>query len=1256
MASENRPGVVITQALTETPTVASAPTLVPVVMGPCYQIINAVTEDGDLNSDAQHSTKYSQGSMVIPQGNFPDPRGNIDELEIEEDSVQVFVSRGGGLTQLDRGSHDSKGSSFLERFSQIYRPAMVFDQTSFSLVGTDTKTLVFALDLANESSTASDITVTFDSSMLTVDDIVEAINKASNAAVGYDAAFKNSSNNLVIFSSTHGPAGSVNIKACSAIADAFLDTTLTGTYRVMGAGLCTQDDPNSLTASYIEYRVGRAYVGGVLETSWPSWAGYNTGSGTSHVWSSSQTNAVTFAGSNPTIPLKAKTTTTPGDYLVVNGARVSVNEVILVETNRFKLGTLNTGLSTKNQTTGEYTTRIYDTLSFGTLLNGVPFSPKNAYFIAQNLVWGEVTPAGSAAELTSSATNMLDARKAMVSGMFAVEDASNTPAYFDDNDHAMGGLTIVIQETISDVVKEEVVHTFEGSVNTMAEVAQSITDNADLACTAAEVNGYLVIYSSLTGANQSVSVKSNGTANSILGFSTTLPTTASGKDIEVAEQAVVTGAALVPSDFDQTDYVLTLNIVDSFGDRDVVSEEMSLNPAANAAAVRDAVATAFGGSGSDLTLYADGIPFATIALSASDELVLTSVEGGADVELTIATTTSSGTDLDFGFTNGQSGAGADLLKDTTLKFTLDGNPGQYEVDFDSNSLSAAVDAVNAAVSSSFDVASITSSNAMKLVSGFKGVASAIEIETSTADVSAVLDFATLTAAGNGRPNPDFYLNASGSAVVGANIVRDPSTGIPFSPANATVSLYVQYKALRHDVTAIADEPGLLTFSDFDVLDASIGPVSKDNPLALAAYLCMLNSPNVSVSCLGVDEVSTSHELGTVDAYMRALEFLESKEVYAIAPLTDDMFIQKLIATHVQLMSTPAERGERIVILWQDTPERAPDTSIEGGSGTGTQNNSDNQIELEVNVASEISDAGIQDLASVSVDDGLYIEISTVSFGSTSVSNYSVSKVVGRTLTLRTTFTGTQNSDGFYSETDFSGTASFASITYNLRVRGDELLITGTTLKDTKAITEAAAGQAAEFNHRRVFLTFGNSVDASVNGVSTNLPGYYIGAGIAGMIGAQVPQQPFTNLQMAAFTKVYGTDDTYSENQLDVIADGGRYVLVNQGAGISARHQRSTSNASIEARELSITKAIDYLSKGLRQVNRAFIGRYVITPGFLDQLTIANEGYLRRVENSVVRTAKLKSLLQSEAAPDTVLIEVEVQPAYPCNKIRITIVS
>ncbi|MFN9960653.1 MAG: hypothetical protein ACK55I_46820, partial [bacterium] len=61
MASENRPGVIVVQELRETPAAVATPTLNPVVVAPCYQIIRAVDASGSLNSDAEYTTqRYTQ--------------------------------------------------------------------------------------------------------------------------------------------------------------------------------------------------------------------------------------------------------------------------------------------------------------------------------------------------------------------------------------------------------------------------------------------------------------------------------------------------------------------------------------------------------------------------------------------------------------------------------------------------------------------------------------------------------------------------------------------------------------------------------------------------------------------------------------------------------------------------------------------------------------------------------------------------------------------------------------------------------------------------------------------------------------------------------------------------------------------------------------------------------------------------------------------------------------------------------------------
>ena len=71
MASPNRPGVEVQQVITEASSVAVSPSLVPLVVGVCYQIIEATDSDGALNADAKYEdARYNQASMFIPQADL----------------------------------------------------------------------------------------------------------------------------------------------------------------------------------------------------------------------------------------------------------------------------------------------------------------------------------------------------------------------------------------------------------------------------------------------------------------------------------------------------------------------------------------------------------------------------------------------------------------------------------------------------------------------------------------------------------------------------------------------------------------------------------------------------------------------------------------------------------------------------------------------------------------------------------------------------------------------------------------------------------------------------------------------------------------------------------------------------------------------------------------------------------------------------------------------------------------------------------
>lgn len=1241
MASANRPGVVVVQELRETPAAVTTPTLNPVVVAPCYQIVNAIDASGAVNSDAEYTTqRYTQAALSVTQAEFPDPRDNIDEVNIDETQVGARLLYAGALTTLPRGSHGSKGSAFLKSVNEARRAVVVFDSdsTAFSF-GTGTKLLNIK---ANSPSDASPSVIAFSGTMsanavaTALASVPGIIATAYEDLSAFDGSF-GATAGVVIQSRVFGAASSLYI-AGSALPD-LTDNAVpeSETRRAEGAGFRGQDDlDGDLTTPWIEFHIGSLPAG-------PFFLQAKDGTlfdGTA--------SPQTFTGSGATVPLKAATATTPGDEFWADGAQVSGAVVTAVESARFKLGILDAARSTFDAD-GELVSAIYSTVEINTPSAGVPFSPVYAYFNANNLVWGSVLPAPVAAEITGDSGDSIDALRAHLMG-----------APFSATIPVLTGGTISFRIVEDGVTLDDVTHTFTAAEGSDLEDARdSLNNNAALSALTFSIgtvgsDRIMLIKTVKQGADQSVTILAGGGAavHTVFGFAA--GDTASGVDVEYAEVATVTSVGTdIPTATGAIVVTLTVALGDLIYTWDLPSVTVNLLVAESFAQALASGATAVGGK---YPIYYENSSslrhLVNVSVSGSN-IRFELVQGGAGNDLTVVS--DDGAILNFGVgpVLSATDSGADILSGTRLTFTLDKNPHVYEVDFTSNSLREAVDAINDAVGGAIDVAS-EDGNALKLVSPFSGAASAIDI---TSGGAATTLFSTLTATGEGRPNPNFYLDGDGAAHIGAHVLRNRSTGVPLDLSSGGARVYFDYVGLRLDVTASAATPSLLTFSDVDTMDAAIGPISAQNPLALACFLMLQNTPSQAVSALGVSNVNDAAPMGTTTAHLSALTFLESKDVYAIAPMTDDPFVQQLYSTHVESMSQPEQRGERIVFIWQPPPVRAQDSSILAGSGAEV-NGAANSITLDATPVEGLSALGL-DPSDLEFADNVYLELVVTMLGETNVYRFSVSSVSGTALQLRSTFSATENTDGFYDTPalDWTDDENLSGLTYVLKQRGERLVVTGTSLPDRGAIAETAAAQGESYNSRRTFMVFCGNVDTSIDGIVTPVPGYYAAAAIVGMIAELAPQQPFTQVSMTGFSKVYGTDDMFSENQLDTIADGGRYILINQAGRIAARHQRSTKSTSIEARELSITKAIDFFAKGLRATNRAYIGRYVINPGFIDQLVMSNQGFISRaVQAGIVNSAALNTVAQDPTAPDTVLIDVTVAPAYPCNKIRITIVS
>lgn len=506
--------------------------------------------------------------------------------------------------------------------------------------------------------------------------------------------------------------------------------------------------------------------------------------------------------------------------------------------------------------------------------------------------------------------------------------------------------------------------------------------------------------------------------------------------------------------------------------------------------------------------------------------------------------------------------------------------------------------------------------------------------------------ASSPASGVTRPYPNLVVDqGTGDCTIKAEILRD-TQGNPVYPGQAQI--YVAYHALRLDVTPKAKSPGLLSFSDTTSLASQLSPIDTDNPLALGLYFALLNAPSVQVTGLGVDETDGGAPFGTVDGFTRAATFLEGYEVYAIAPLTHDPTVSQVFSTHVTAMSAPENKGERIVLINPSVPTNKLDTLIASGL-EGNTTPTLNQFDTGVHgLGSLLLAQGLSGTGPYSVSAGIYLDIGDGN-------HYSVSNIVGTVLTIRVGgFLPGENDDGYY----FTGTFPTPLIAepFALRIRGAALvLLDGTPDLNNIALTVQQTAQG--YANRRVWSTFPDQCAATLQGVEQVLDGFYLNAAIVGMIAQQPPQQSFTNFPMTGFTRVIGSNSRFGERQLNVMAAGGNYIIVQDSAGLplTSRMALTTDMTSIETRTDSITKVVDFTAKFLRGGLKNFIGRFNITQGFLDTLGHVLQGLLGFLtESGVLIGANLNNIVQDTSAPDTVLIDVTLDVPYPCNYIRLTL--
>lgn len=498
-----------------------------------------------------------------------------------------------------------------------------------------------------------------------------------------------------------------------------------------------------------------------------------------------------------------------------------------------------------------------------------------------------------------------------------------------------------------------------------------------------------------------------------------------------------------------------------------------------------------------------------------------------------------------------------------------------------------------------------------------------------------------------RPSADLTVDStSGEVVLKAERMRSPA-GVP--SAAVDLGIYLAYTALRQDVSAVGTNSNLLRISSLTGLETDLSPVNTENPLALGLYFALLNAPGLECYGLGVSATSVDEPYGTLDAWATAFEFIESKDVYAISPLTHAIEVADLADAHVTAMSDPEVGLERCVFFNPTRPTRVANTLIGSGAlgnSTGGVSTFDTGI---ANLAALLATAGFP-APPYDIDDRIFLRMDN------DTNNYLITSVSGSIVTVNTAAlaagTSEDNTDGFYYD---GGSPAFVDPIVD---RPFSVFVRGAVLAN---LTEEAIAYAAipsgYLNRRMVFIT-PDKAKATIDGLEQEIEGFYLCAALAGKTASKLPSDPLTEVGVKGFSGLKGATDRYGEIQYRIMDGGGLWSLYQESAGqpVKTRHQLTSDMSSIEKREFSILTALDFTAKFLRGGLRNFIGRFNITANLQSSISTAVDGLGSFLTSQQVLDAfSVSRLIQNPDQPDSLILDINVKVLYPCNEIRITLI-
>ncbi len=425
----------------------------------------------------------------------------------------------------------------------------------------------------------------------------------------------------------------------------------------------------------------------------------------------------------------------------------------------------------------------------------------------------------------------------------------------------------------------------------------------------------------------------------------------------------------------------------------------------------------------------------------------------------------------------------------------------------------------------------------------------------------------------------------------------------------SATVVVSYRALRLENSSDVKE--YATVAELQA-DFGIDQIVPENPAVFSAYLALSNAVT-KTSILGLKGDYLTDE---VLAYTKAFDLLKMVDVYAITALTQNTSVHTVLKAHVEGLSAPTKKLERVGIV----NRKLVTTMIVSGEHLDAIT-SEAGLVLTVSGAQFITDGVVP---------GHFVASAT--------QRLKIAEVISQTQVRLHAAATAATAESFVVERDLS--------------------------KSEQASVMAA--YARSLGSRRLILTFPDVIKLASNNLIREVPGYFLNAAIGALTTGLPTQQGLTNLGTALYTGVVHSSKYFDSEQLDLIADGGVMIFVQDvldQTPLYIRHQLTTDRSSIKFQEYSVTKNVDFIAKFIRNNHMQFIGQYNIVDSTLDDLKTNAKGIINFLTEStrqpriggVIKGGSLTSIGADPSNIDTVVARYQFDIPIPLNNLDITVV-